>query len=289
MILLFVALSPVAHAEQAISRGQLISGVVASNSYEMYTLSEQLPKACVFTIYFRVNEGTYGVVTLQRGTETVYQWTVGSGVIAALVPFPMYYTAFIARNDSYSLNVTSPGFGGSLNYTFFYDFSDQLQTNNSKSIPLEGGMASYYSDLESGNKVSLNLMSPPGSDFDIEVFFGYSYMMLSPPVASTVFTNSSKTLSFRAANEGRYFIFIAATTGGGAFNLQSSIVPQTPTYDELQSNYDQLNSSFQDLQAELASVRSVMYILAAITAISVIATVDLATRKPVVKAETKNP
>jgi hypothetical protein len=113
--------------------------------------------------------------------------------------------------------------------------------------------------------------------------------MLSPPVASTVFTNSSKTLSFRAANEGRYFIFIAATTGGGAFNLQSSIVPQSPTYDELQSNYDQLNSSFQDLQAELASVRSVMYILAAITAISVIATVYLATRKPVVKAETKNP
>lgn len=306
MILVFLVFSPSAHSEQTINRGQVVSDAIPSAppplyGYKVYNLSEQLPKACIFTMYFKVNVGSYGTVSLQRATETVFQWTVGTGVQSVLAIYPMYYTAFISRKGSYTLNVTNQGFGESLNYTFFYDFSDELEANNSKTIPLEEGIASYYVDLSSGDKVSLNLTSPSGADFDMQVFYGYSYLMLSPAVASTVSENLSKSLSFKAASEGRYFIFITATTGNGTFNLQSSTAPPSPTYEELQSNYNLLNSSYENLrgyydnlqasynslQADLGNVRNIMYVLIAITVVSVVTNVYLLTRKPSVKAEIK--
>jgi len=173
---------------------------------------------------------------------------------------------------------TSFGLGGILNYTFFYDFSDELQANNSKTIPLEGGVASYYVDLRSDDKVSLNLASPSGSDFDMQVFSSYSY--LAPSVASTVSAKSPESLSFVAASEGRYFIFVSATTGNGTFNLQSSIAPQASTYEELRARAD-------SLQSALDNIKNVMYILIALAVISVVINVYLATRKPSVKTETK--
>ena len=103
-------------------------------------------------------------------------WTVAMDM-PILIPY--YYLYFITRSGAYLINVTS-SWGESLNYTFFYDFSEPLQTDNTKSIPLEGCIASYHADLNSGDRVSLNLTSPSGSDFDIYVYFGYSYMMLSP-------------------------------------------------------------------------------------------------------------
>ena len=289
--LLLVVSNPPALSQQTIDKGQLISDVVLPNNYKVYTLSDQVPKGCLFTIDFKVNEGgtsVSGVVALQRGTETVYQWSVGLGGIGMIMPLFMYYTVFITRSGTYYLNVTVQSWSEKLNYAFFYDFSDQLQVDNSKGIPLEGGIASYYVDLKSGDKASLNLTSPPGSDFDMQVFFGYSYLMLSPPVASTTYTSSSETLSFKAANEGRYFILITAASGNGTFNLKSSVTPQVPTYEELQSNYDVLNSSFQNLQTELSNVRNVMYALIAITGISVVTTLYLATRKRPAKIENKS-
>lgn len=280
IILLFLSLSPSAHSEQTINRGQMVSDTVPSNSHKVYSLSEQLPKGCIFSIWFRVNEGGYGLVALQKGTETVFVWTVGVGSVIMYAPLPMYYSVFINRNGSYTLNVTSTSFGlgGILNYTFFYDFSDELQANNSKTIPLEGGVASYYVDLRSDDKVSLNLASPSGSDFDMQVFSSYSY--LAPSVASTVSAKSPESLSFVAASEGRYFIFVSATTGNGTFNLQSSIAPKASTYEELRARAD-------SLQSALDNIKNVMYILIALAVISVVINVYLATRKPSVKTETK--
>lgn len=304
MTLLILALSPTVHSEQTISRGQVVSDSIPSNGYKVYDLSEQLPKGCIFMMYFKVDVGSYGYVNLQRGTETAFQWTVGAGALSTLyLMYPYYTTAFITRKSSYALNVTTlPYGGGGLNYTFFYDFSDELQTNNTKTIPLEGGIASYYADLSCGDKVTLNLTTPSGSDFDMQVFYGYSvYMSMSPAVANTLYENSSKSLSFRAASEGRYFIFVTATTGIGTFNLQSTIEHQTPTYEQLQSSYNQLNSSYEDLkghydnlqasynslQTGLGNVTMAMYALIGTTVVLLVINVYLVRRKPSVKAETK--
>jgi hypothetical protein len=124
---------------------------------------------------------------------------------------------------------------------------------------------------------------------------------MSPAVANTLYENSSKSLSFRAATEGRYFILVTATTGIGTFNLQSTIEHQTPTYEQLQSSYNQLNSSYEDLkshydnlqasynslQTGLGNVTMAMYALIATTVVLLVINVYLVTRKPSVKAETK--
>jgi hypothetical protein len=303
LTLLILASSPSVHSEQTISRGQVVSDSIPSNSYKVYDLSEQLPKGCIFMMYFKVDVGSYGYVNLQRGAETAFQWTVGAGALSTLYSmYPYYTTAFITRKGSYALNVTTIAYDGGLNYTFFYDFSDELQTNNTKTIPREGGIASYYADLSSGDKVTLNLTTPSGSDFDMQVFYGYSvYMSMSPAIANTLYENSSKSLSFRAASEGRYFIFVTATTGIGTFNLQSTIEHQTLTYEQLQSSYSQLNSSYEDLkghydnlqasydslQTGLGNVTMAMYVLTATTVVLLVINVYLVRRKPSAKAETK--
>ena len=189
LTLLILALSPSVHSEQTISRGQVVSDSIPSNGYKVYDLSEQLPKGCIFMMYFKVDVGSYGYVNLQRGTETGFQWTVGAGALSTLYfMYPYYTTAFITRKSSYALNVTTLPYGAGLNYTFFYDFSDELQTNNTKTIPLEEGIASYCADLSSGDKLTLNLTTPSGSDFDMQVFYGYSaYMSMSLAVAKALY------------------------------------------------------------------------------------------------------
>lgn len=277
VLLLSLAFSFPVHSDQAISKGQLVSDTIPSDSHKEYYLSEELPKGSVFTICIKVNKGIYGTFYLQRGTELVFSWTVGMGIPALYTPY--YYSCFITRSGAYLLNVTS-SWGESLNYTFFYDFSEPLQTNNTKSIPLEGGVASYHVDLNSGDRVSLNLTSPSGSDFDIYVYFGYSYMMISPPIGYTVSSTSSETLNFTAENGGRYFIFVISSMGTGTFYLRSSIIPQAPTYEELQADYN-------SLLAELGNIRNLIYILITTTIISIATTVYFAARKPKVKPETE--
>jgi hypothetical protein len=287
LFLLIMVFSPPVRSEQMISKGQLVSGVISLGGYKVYNLSEQLPKGCIFSICTKLYGGSYGNFILQRGTEMVYQWSVGSGISGVTSIIPYYYSVLVTRGGSYSLNVSSLYSAESLSYAFYYDSSDQLEVNNTKTIPLEGGTASFYADLDSGDNVSLSLASPPLADYDMQVFFGYSYMMLSGPVATTMFTDASKTLNFKAANAGRYFVFVTATMGNGTFNLQSSVTHHISTDDELQSNYDKLNSSFQNLQAELSNIRNVMYVLMAITAISVVTTAYVATRKTPVATETE--
>jgi hypothetical protein len=283
MLILIVAFVPHIHSDQTdqtISRCQLVSDIIPPNSHKVYNLSEGLTKASVFTMWFKVNSGGYSYVYLQRGTEIVSGWPVGLST-GMPIPLQYYYSCFVTRSGSYSLNVTTT-WGESLNYTFFYDFNEPLLTNNTKSIPSEGGMASYYADLNSGDVVSLSLTSPSGSDFDIYVYFGYSYMMMSPPFAYTTSSNSPETLSLTAKNEGRYFIFVISSMGSGTFYLKSSIIPQAPTYD-----YDDLRAHCDSLLAELGNIRNLIYILITTTVISIATTVYFAARKPKVKPETE--
>lgn len=302
--LLLLAFCPSVHSDQTISKSQVVSDTLQQNTYKVYSLSEQLPKGCVFTLFLKVDSGSgYGYVFLQRGTETVYEWVAGTGSLAAFsIAFPTYYSAYITRGGLYSLNVSAINFGGPLSYTFFYDFSEQLEANNSKLIPLEGGTASFYADLNSGDTVSMNLTSPSGSDFDVQVFSGYSYLMIVPPVASTLSPGSTKTLSFTALNTARHFVFVTAGTGNGTFSLQSSVTPLTPTYEQLQSNYNQLNSTYQNLLTQnsnlqtnynslandLNNTKNLVYIVLAITLIIIVINVYHIAKKPPANKETKN-
>jgi len=276
--LLPLTFSHTVYSQEEISRGDVVSGTVPPNSHRIYYLSETLQKGSTFTISAKIQKGLYGMLYLQRGPERLFSWMVSKDA-EFVVPFGMSHIIGVT-SDEYLLNLTS-SYGESLSYSFFYDFSQELQSNNSKSIPLQEGVACYHVDLSIEDKVSLALTSPSGSDFDIYVYFGpRTYLFFLPPVAYTVSPTSPETLNFIAEHEGRYFIDVTSSVGTGSFNLTSSITSLAPTYEELQERYDALSN-------ELVNTRSLMFLFIVTTIIFAVTTAYLAIRKPKVKPELK--
>ncbi|MEM3730774.1 MAG: hypothetical protein QW667_01125 [Candidatus Bathyarchaeia archaeon] len=119
-------------------------------------------------------------------------------------------------------------------------------------------------------------MLPEGSDFDMQVFFGYTCLMLSPNIASSTSTEPSETLTFKAENDGRYFIFVTSTSGNGTFTLESTIT-KAPL-EEPKVDYDALIN-------EINNLKMATYALTFTTLIILAVVLYLAARRPKPKTE----
>jgi hypothetical protein len=276
--LLPLTFSHTVYSQETVSMGQVVSDTIPPNSYKVYYLSETLQKGSMFNIYGKIQEGMYGTLYLQRGSERLFSWMISKDTMTFALPF-FTPTLIKVTGEEYLLNVTS-GFGESLTYSFFYDFSQELHPTNTKSIPLEGGLAGYHIHLSSGDKVSLTLTSPSDSDFDAYVYSGPTTYLFFPPVAYTTSPTSPETLNFTAEHEGRHFIYVTSCVGTGSFNLTSSITPLAPTHEELQVRYDALSN-------ELVNTRNLMYLFIITTIFFVGTTLYFAIRKPKIKQQTQ--
>jgi len=110
-------------------------------------------------------------------------------------------------------------------YEFFVDASGPLKTNNSKSVPLTGGLVAFHVDLKKDDLMTLNLISPPSASFIMSVYTPHYRITgkISGYMLHSYTDKSNRTLSFTADLEGRYYIIIESVKRKGVFSLLSRI------------------------------------------------------------------
>jgi hypothetical protein len=254
---LAVCLFPVAVlAEESVVEGAVFSGGVASGESRVYYLSENLSRGSFVVLSVRRVSGE-GRFALLKGSAVVGEYSVYADAVSSSPFRLMFYPFFVPENGTDYLFNVSCFFGGSFEFSFFYDVADALDSENLGMILFEGGAVGYFVDLARGDRLRLNLTAPEGAEFDVLAvpsFFSVLSGSLLPSVVfpsvyNTFFVPSPKSLEFVTDLEARYLVFVVSTVGSGNFTLSSEHTgnPVEGLLGFLSSRIDLLNNLIDNL------------------------------------------
>lgn len=210
---------------RSITKGVIYSDLLSPDHSKTYTV-EVLEEA-VSILFVRTDKEWGGLSIELEGPEKV-----------SYKSSPPVYAFYLRNMSQVRITFTNIREDMAINYSFFMDESEMIHATNSKSIPLEGGLAIYHTDLKKGDTVWLNYSStvdqdaskeknPPTLKSSIRIYAlyyeifekGWSRYILSPNTET-----SNKTLSFVADLAGRYYIIVESVEGKGMFSLTSAII-----------------------------------------------------------------
>jgi len=154
-------------------------------------------------------------VDLKGPVESMYLYTYLWG--------PYFY--YVKTEGEIRITISNFQKDTNVDYRFFVDTSEPLQSYNSKVLPVEGGLVSFHTDLKKDDRVRLKLNSSTHLQLRQRVYTpclewikGKRRYMLSP------YTEASETLSLTANTKGRYYIIVESIKGAGTLSLSSTVI-----------------------------------------------------------------
>jgi len=136
------------------------------------------------------------------------------------LPEPYIYYASVRAEVQFKVansleNITS--------YRFYIDISQPLKENNSKTIPLKGGKATFHVDLRKDDRVVLRVGATDNPKLRIWVFVLYYDLLPEMTYRLRLHGKSLYGALYFSADIGRrYYILVDSTEGKGDFFLVSS-------------------------------------------------------------------